>query len=161
MPLIVKLTADEIYHAALHGCLCRIRALLNGRRDRFQTDPVESWGIAIEGAASEIAVAKALRLFWSGMTEFGAMDVEGLQVRRSRTNCLAIRPKDADTDRFVFVTGTVPQFSIHGWIYGFEARKPEYLRDPNGHNYPAYFVPIAALHPIEDLLSATPELVTF
>lgn len=163
MAIVVRLTADEIWHVLIQGGLRRIRTITNGRRDKFGcVDSLAAWGYDIEGAAGEYATAKALHLFWSGAGSVGAMDVDGLQVRTGFKNqALVIRPNNADADRFVFVTGSIPQFTIHGWLYGYEGKQPKYLRDPGGYKKPAYFIPIADLHPIEELMRQAESLETF
>ena len=150
-PLIVRLTQNEIWHSVIQGGIRRLEAMRHGRRDKFQPgDPINGWSRDIEGAAAECAVAKGLHLFWSGISDVNASDVDGYQVRYSRGTDLVIRNGDTDSDRFVLVTGAIPEFAIHGWLIASEGKQPGYLKNPGGYG-PAYFVPLEALHALEEL----------
>lgn len=111
------------------------------------------WDIHIQGALGEMAVAKALNVYWSGsVNTFAACDLPGLQVRtRSRHwYDLIVRSRDSDDEPFILVTGECPTFTVHGWIYGRDAKKPKWLRE-YGNRPAAYFVPQGALRPLKAL----------
>lgn len=123
-----------------------------GRSDRhgFAGD-----GLAIHllGTAGEMAAAKALNCYWGGAEgTFKRPDLGGIQVRtRSRHDYdLIVRPGDADDEPFLLVTGTMPAFRVHGWLWGREAKQPQWLQTHGGRE-PAYFVPQAALRPLTAL----------
>jgi hypothetical protein len=54
---------------------------------------------------------------------------------------LIVRRRDKDGDTFVLITGEGDTFYIVGWIKGVDAKKDEWVKDPNGRNEPVYFVP--------------------
>jgi hypothetical protein len=156
--IVVTLTPGEIQHAILEGGIRRANALRRNARDNFEVmSEFEAWMSHINSAGCEMAVAKLFHRYWSGVEDINAPDVYGLQVRTSKCNSLPIRKKDSDDDCFVFVKGQIPQFTIHGWIMGSEARAKFPATDPQNRGCAAHFVPIAALHPIEELLNGNLE----
>jgi hypothetical protein len=137
--------------AANAGVQRNLQALARGRAAAhgFTDKAGAGWAIDIEGACAELAVAKAVGTYWEPVwerTDRQRDDVEGWQIRSTpRANgCLIVHPSDPDDARFVLVTGTVPTFTIVGWLYGWEAKSDEFWRDP-GTGRPAYFVPAARL----------------
>lgn len=115
------------------------------------------WSVHIEGACAELAVAKALGVYWNGsVNNFGGPDlfhpIKGnIQVRLAGSHGqLIVRPGDSPSDIWVLVTGKSPNYVVHGWILGKDAKRPEWLKDYGGRP-PAYFVPPTALNPIESL----------
>jgi hypothetical protein len=111
--------------------------------------------VNIEGAGGELAVAKALNVYWDGsVNTFKQPDLQGgLQVRtRSRHDYdLIIRPGDAPEERYILVTGQMPHYRIQGWARGVDVMLPQYFKSPNDRPE-AYFVPASKLQPIETLL---------
>ena len=99
-----------------------------------------------------MAAAKALGRYWTMPvnTFKDGGDVGELQIRtRPRHyNELIVRPGDRDTDTFILVTGRSPQFRVHGYITGGQAKRRCWLHDYGGRP-PAYFVPQSALRPLE------------
>lgn len=147
----VVLTDYEIRQAAHAGVDRQVQALVKGLPDRhgFQGS---GWDVHIDGALGELAVAKALNRFWSasvGTFKTGG-DVGSIQVRcRSRHDYeLLVRDTDPDDAAFILVTGRAPTFRVHGWIYGRDAKRPEW-RQTHGNRPPAYFVPHSALQSLE------------
>ena len=162
MPLIVTLTPREIWHAVIEGVNRRTEELAKGRRGRFDVDPRCAWGIDIEVAAAELAVAKGLQLHWSGIAGDSAPDVFGLEVRSALhdSDSLIVPESAKDDCRYVFVTGHIPTFVIRGWIVAKDGKQARFIRPSKAAGI-WFWIPISALYPIEDLLSTTPELVTF
>lgn len=158
----VRLSWPEVWQAVSIGALRHISALRQGRPDRHGYDGGQGWTIHIEGAAGEIAVAKALDRFWAAPVNTYKVggDVGPIQVRtRSRANYeLLVRPDDLDGATFVHVTGQIPRFVVHGWLTGTEAKRPEFLQEHGGRP-PAYFVPRSCLHPIEQLSTRSAHVV--
>lgn len=113
----------------------------------------DQWGMDIEAAAAEAVVAKYLNLFWSPGGVYASADVGDLvQVRWSdRPHAsLILHDRDSNTQPFVLVTGILPTFEIHGWVYGLEGKIKQYWTDP-GTSRPAFFVPQHALRPMPEL----------
>jgi len=63
-----------------------------------------------------------------------------------------VRENEPDEEVFVLVTGKCPEYLIHGWMYGKEAKKKEWLADYGGYNAPAYFVPGESLKDMAALI---------
>jgi len=154
MAVSITLTPTEARAAILTGAERQIDALTRGLADKHGAGGEDSWTLHIEGAAGEMAAAKALDRYWQmpvGTFKAGG-DVGTLQVRtRSRHDYeLIVREDDRDDDRFILVTGTLPRFQIHGWIFGRDAKRPQWLRE-HGGRAPAFFVPHAELRPLIEL----------
>lgn len=100
------------------------------------------------GCVGELAFSKYLGVPWdeSVDTFHHIPDVGEVEVRATRLDqgSLIIRDNDADDRVFVLVTGTPPCVEIRGWIHGRDAKRPEFLKDPNGYR-PSWFVPQSAL----------------
>lgn len=151
MPIPVTLEWYEVQLAAQVGVQRQLEALRQQRPDRagFRGD---GWGVHIEGAAGEMAFAKAAGRYWGATVNtfrFGG-DVGDIQVRtRSDPGYeMLIRPNDRNDDVFYLVTGRIPEFTVVGWIRGAEAKRPRWLAQ-HGDRPAAYFVPHDALHSTE------------
>jgi hypothetical protein len=148
----VVLTPAESMMAAAVGALRHAESLHANRRDAhgLRTD-ADGQSLHILGAAGELAVARVLGRYWGGdVCNFKRADVgASVQVRtRSRPDYdLIVRDDDDPADVFVLVTGTPTRLSVHGWIRGGDARRPEW-RQTHGGRPAAWFVPQSALHPL-------------
>ena len=150
--MIIKLQPYEWAMAASVGMRRNMSAIADGRPDQHGFIG-EGWGVHIEGACGEMAVAKALGVYWDGsVNTFKGPDVGSIQVRTRSEDYygLLVRAKDADDDVFVLVTGRSPEFVIRGWLRGSEAKREEWLSSHGGRP-PAYFVPQERLRPIGEL----------
>jgi hypothetical protein len=154
----VELTSAEVVTAAMVGVYRHVQALFAGYKPNAGfRDPDKAWHIHIEGACGEMAVAKAMKMFWSasvGTFKEGG-DVGCLQVRtRSRIDYdLFVRPRDDPDSIFVLVIGNAPKFRVVGWIYGRDARQEKYLKDYGERSAPAWFVPQSDLYDMDCLSS--------
>lgn len=121
-----------------------ISAIKHGLRNQHGVMEGGDWQIHIEGACGEMALAKALGLYWNGSVNTFKMggDVGNFQVRtRSQHNYeLLIRPDDPTDVIWWLVTGKAPRYIVQGWIQGIDAKHPDWLR-AHGGRPPAYFVP--------------------
>lgn len=146
----IRLTSHEMLMCGLIGLARHISALTRGLPDKNGHEGV-GWNNHIEGACGELAVAKALGVFWSGSvnTFKRGGDVGGIQVRtRSQPEYdLIIRDDDCDDDTFVLVTGQCPEYDVVGKILGHDG-KQDIWRQTYGGRPAAWFVPQAALEPI-------------
>jgi len=122
-----------------------------GRIDNF-------WTYAIEGHCGQIAVARHIDAYYLNRTgQFRAPDVAGVQVktRLSHRYELRVRANDPDDLPYLLVTRDLNDecavYRLHGWLYGHEAKRPEWLNDPDGSGEKNFFVPQDALHPLETL----------
>lgn len=150
--MIVTLTWSEVLIAAQAGSMRRVYALRNSVGAAHNGGPADPWDADIEGAAAELAVCKALGVFWSGLEvagsdkRVGIPDAGGVQVRSTRrlSGSLILHDGDADDDAFVLVVGRVPRLDIKGWIYGRDGKRADFWRSESVR-CPAYFVPQSAL----------------
>jgi hypothetical protein len=109
-----------------------------------------------EGAAlAENAVAHIFDHYW-GPGTYGARDAGPYEVRwTEHGSLLAIYAKDSDDSLYVLVTGSGNQRTIHGWIYGAEAKQDCYRRDELGGKpikiKDSWYVPASDLHSLDTI----------
>lgn len=149
---VVTLSWPEVAQAATVGVWRRIHAYRRARSQPYGNPTHDLWGLDIESACAELAVAKALGRYWAGSFVGDPSSLNGdvgdeLQVRSTwRTNgCLLVHPADRDSDIFVLVVGTAPTYRLAGWTLGETAKKPQFWRDAER---PCFFVPQSSLAPI-------------
>lgn len=139
----VVLASDESRAAVQIGGDRVLRVRYKGYKDAFRQFDSEEWRQHIEGAGAEVAVAKALGLYWSGQDGhmFKGPDVgSDIQVRlRPKPDVqpdLGLRSSDDPSHRYVLVHGFMPEYELMGWCWG--------------HEHPVegdlIFVPVADLH---------------
>lgn len=154
-PTPVTLTLAECLLACQVGTARQLSAIVQGKQNSHGFRG-QGFDIHILGAAGELALAKALGIYWTGhINTFKQPDLgTNIQVRTrsSHTYDLIVRDGDADDELFVLVTGTLPAFHIWGWIRGGDAKQREYLKT-YGSRPEAFFVPHDALHPLATLRS--------
>lgn len=134
----VRLTGPEMMVAAQGGVMRHIERIRAGAEE----DPI-SWGLQIEWAASEIAVAKATGLFWEPTSrEPGSVRIRSSQ---NHEDDLYVQAEEENDDvLFVWVTGRLPNFTIHGAIPASATRETNW-QERNG-----YRIPKSALSPLSD-----------
>ena len=95
-------------------------------------DTESGWETQCEGCAAELAVAKALGLYPTGLGEplspDGDTDVAGIQVRRRSSagyELYLFRHEKREVP-WVLVTGRMPNFELQGWIMGSDAMVPDF-----------------------------------
>ena len=150
----ISLTDYEMAMAANAACLRNIAAVKRGWESKFASH--NQWQNHIEGACGELAVAKVMGRYWGGSINTfkrgGDIDSTGWEVR-TRSNHdfdLIVRDDDPDGRVFILVTGKAPDYRVWGWIKSEDAKRNEWLKDYGGYGK-AYFVPQAALRPMEEL----------
>jgi hypothetical protein len=146
----VTLDTGEVFTAAQNGFFRQFEALRQGRPDRHGAQPEGGWDLHIEGAAGEMAYAKARQRYWGAPvnTFKHGGDVGEIQIRTRSLHHyeLIVRPGDRDDDIFVLVTGRIPTFRVRGWIRARDAKQPEWSKTHGGREA-AFFVPHSALTP--------------
>lgn len=151
--MIVTLSKRELSIAAQVGCARHIAAMFDGRPDAHGLSKADGWGLHIEGAAGEMAAARALDHYWApSVNTFKAGGDIGssIQVRTRSLHKydLIVRTDDRDSDIFCLVTGLAPEFHVRGTILGRRAKQDKWWQ-AYGDRPPAWFVPASALTPIE------------
>jgi hypothetical protein len=152
----VKLKPYEVTSGAMVGLMREAKSREEGRV-RTGGDPDEpsmGWGIHIEGALGEMAVAKALGLYWSASVNTFKTEADvGIYEVRTRSRDwydLLIRSDDSDDKIFILVTGSSPDFCLRGWFRAGDAKQDKWLQH-HGGKPPAWFVPQKYLLPISEL----------
>lgn len=155
--MIVELTSSEALIAAYVGSHRRLRAVYRGHRARHGRGDGDEWTADVEAAAAEVAAAKALDRFWTdlaGLDEDGDVGSHAPKIHVRHTTLeygrLILRPNDPGEGIFVLVIGTVPTFTVVGWITAAEGRAIGERFEGNGRP-PCVMVPQSALHPLEEL----------
>lgn len=156
MGLKVKLTEEEINLAYEIAQKRNQSQRKSNRRDgNVLADSLE---IDKQGAAAEMAVAKALGRAWDGkFFEIGEWykwrevgnDVSGLEIRstKHKNGRLILHPRDKDYAPFILVVQNKDDFELVGWLYAFEGKKQEYWKDV-GYGRPCYYAPQEILRDI-------------
>ena len=153
MAIAVTLGWSEVNQGAEAGVHRRIRAMWHGRIHKGTGPAGSRWVSDIEGALGEMAVAKALGIYWSDQARLDkdGGDVGPYQVRSTihQKGCLMIWEDDRDDDRVILVTHDVPRFILQGWIRAKDGKQPDFWR-PDLKS-PCYFVPQERLCDMADI----------
>lgn len=162
---MIRLTSTELMIAGYVGCGRYVSALAKNWQHAHGAGPDDAWTKNIEGAAGELAVAKALGIYWLPVIgNPDADDVGPYQVRTNnsrRFDDTILRPasetyKGDRPDRvFIGVLSFTPDYEIMGWIWGRDGMQERWLRkgSENDTRPAAYFVPRQALNSMETLPS--------
>jgi hypothetical protein len=145
----ITLTELEIEMSGMVGLKRNLLAVMRGYKGKHGVDESKNWDLNIEGACAEFAVAKAINRYWeptNGTFKSGADIGKNIQVRRRSKagHDLIIRRDDNPEHIFFLITGSVPNFTVQGWIKGQNGMKEEYLQGYGGREL-AFFVPQNAL----------------
>lgn len=151
----VKLEQWEMQLGAMAAIQRQTENLLLGRRPAHGAGTKNDWQISVEGCLGEMAVAKALGMYWSGKGIFRGGDVGDYQVRTAGQDHyrLILHPEDPDDAIFFLVTGRNGEYIIKGWIRGVDGKRDEYWADPVGGRA-AYFIPQTALTSLPENVAA-------
>ena len=154
--LVVKLNRHEVRLAAMAGVERRINAIAKQRPGFHGIDGRSNeWQIDIVGSLGELAVAKALNLYWEPVTDKKLKslpgDVEGYQVRSTRhqTGKLIVYKTDPDDAPFILAVVREPEVCLAGWVWGAEAK---HLVSPKqGATAPEFWIPQDSLRSMTEL----------
>jgi hypothetical protein len=150
----IRLTFPELTLAGVIGVFRNVSGLQKRSHRHGYTG--DGWGVNINGAAAEMAVARYFDRFWSPLAlgDLSAQpgDVGPYQVRSTtRTmGSLILHEDDPDDARFYLVITEPPLCRIVGWISGRDGKQARWWREDVRE--PAYFVPQSALTRGETLL---------
>lgn len=144
----VRLSWAELTIAGQIGAMRHVSALKEARPSAYGYSEDDSWTTHIEGAAAEMAVAKALDRYWppliNGSLSASPGDIgNGIQVRSTgrKDGCLIVHPKDNNAHVFYLVIShTPPVYRIVGSMIALAAKHDDFWRT-NGVRHPAFFVP--------------------
>lgn len=152
----VKLTGGE--HAmAMFGASFRVKNSIDMNIGAVQGEPMDRRALNhILGAFGEVGAAKLLDKFWSpadAATMFngdvGPFEVKAVQFDPDEERRLIVQPKNDGDRRYILAVVKLPVISLVGWIYGDDAKRPEWFktyREGGG----AYYVPREALRGMDE-----------
>lgn len=140
---IVTLTRAEAYQAGSIGFMRRMSGIFDHKQHKGNLSRDNDYGFSmdIESTMAELALAKWLSCFWTGVNS-GACDCGIYQVRWSwREDAhLIIRKDDSALETTVLVVGVCPTFKLCGWMENKEAKTEKYWPGMNP-NRPGFWVP--------------------
>jgi hypothetical protein len=151
----VSLTWAELLQAALVGITRHIASIKKDLQDKHGLKRENAWTVHIEGAAGEMAFAKAMNKYYSSSVNTfkssdGDVDKLEIRTRADHGYDLIVRKDDKPNRRYVLVTGMAPHFRIIGWLEGSLARRDKWWK--TYANRPgAWFVPKNSLKPINTI----------
>jgi len=160
----VQLSRAEQAAAGRPGFERCCSSVVRGDNNKHGMDPkvTDIWSTDIHASQAEYAVARELKLPWTGLVERSPVDVgDNIQVRHSPWDgaSLIVRKGDDSGHIYVLVTGgREGRFTIHGYMRGFEAKVDEFWSGPGlAGRPPAWFVPQSELLPLANLKNPPPE----
>lgn len=151
---MIRLTNSELLTGASVGCMRLVQALTKKWNSSHGAGGIDPWISNIEGAQGELAVAKALGIYWQPIV--GDPDADDAGPYQVRTNCsrrwddTPLHPGDRDDRVFIGVLSFMPDFDIMGWIWGRDGKRQEWWRDGTPGR-PAFWVPRGKLLPMSEL----------
>lgn len=150
----VKLTWAEMLHGAQIGVMRHLKnRILDRRRDGYGLDSL-GWNENVHGALGELALAKALNVYWQSTTggHNKRPDVGGYEVKTicERNHRLIVRDNDADEKMVALVYGRDDEFEIMGWIRCGDAKRVASIESHQGRE-PQYYVDQRHLKPFAQL----------
>lgn len=137
--VLVLLRPAEMIHASTIAQMRYHKAVTDKATSNFNGYSIQT---DIDAACAELAVAKALNIYFKGAAPYQVDLGANIEVRHSAEhgNRLIVREKDDTDSIYVFVTGNTPYMYIRGWMPGVEAKQDKYYTSPNG-KAAAWFVP--------------------
>jgi hypothetical protein len=156
---IIDLTLDEMRFAAVAGVDRMIDNYRIGRQNRHGESDNGVWQRHIEGAMSELAVAKYLGIGWTahhGRTDQADLTIGSTLVEVRSTwrpnGRLILHPEDKSDAVFVLAIGMNGRYKLAGWMLASDAKTPKYWGDKANNGRPAYWIPQGDLYRMKDLL---------
>lgn len=137
----VTLSESEALIAEVVGCLRRNTSIFAGMKDK--AGRTNDFTADAEGAAGEMAVCKALNIYWPASNKtFSLPDAADVEIKLSKKlGELAVNPKTPDDRVTILVEGEIPNFYVAGWIRAGDAKRL-YPKSNKNKGYPdAHFVP--------------------
>lgn len=149
----IILSLEEIAMAASIAVHRGIDAIKHNRKNQHGFIG-NGWTENIEGYGAELAVAKALNIYYSAGAGKGFKDAdvsEKIQVRWASQESYRLIVRGADKAEYVYVlvTGEAPEYDIKGFMPGHIVKQDKYFSNPGNGRPDAWWVPQSDLKPIE------------
>lgn len=147
----VVLSPNEMRMACQHGVERYISALTRDARGKLTSgQPENRADVDLIGCMAEMALAKALNLYWSGVEEINSPDVGQYEVRSTRRldGNLIIRDRDKPNQKAVLVTCDPPVFNVIGFILVSKGKQDNWIYDDGKGK--CWIVPQAALERFDE-----------
>ena len=150
----VVLSWMECLYVAMFGAERQVAVLKRGAANNvldWMPTPESVWGNHINAFGAEVAVARAVN-WYIAPTEYrhGAVDIGNvIEVKYTDrdTGRLLLHDRTPDDAACFLVTGAIPTFVVHGWIWGRDAKRAEFWNEPRPGR-PCYAVPRDALRAV-------------
>ena len=139
---LVELSIHEMLVASQVGILRQLEDIKAAKKSFIGEKQDMAWQRHIEGALSECAMAKYLNVYWNKSPWFNP-DVGDVEVRATHheDGRLIIRERDKDDTKYYLLTGINGKYTVRGYMYARDAKKPKYLTCVVAGRPPSFFVP--------------------
>jgi hypothetical protein len=138
------LTPAEVLIGGLVADMRLVQNMKWGTKHKYGASLVGRFERDGDGACSEQATAKWLDRHWNGnIGDKHAADIgDDIDVKHTNHDDgkLIVHPDSHDDWYYVLVTGTVPTFTVRGWLFGREAKQQQFWAELQP-NRPAFCVP--------------------
>lgn len=145
----ITLSPDEMRLACHHGVERYVSAMTRSANPKPNVDqPINRIEVDLLSCMAELATAKALNLYWSGVKGINAYDVGEYEVRSTKHlhGKLIIRENDKRNQKVLLVTCEPPHFNIVGFITASKGRQDNWVF--KGERDSCWMVPQSALEKI-------------
>lgn len=149
---VIELSLQEIFVASQVGILRQCEDIKAAKKSFIGEKQDTAWQRHIEGALSECAMAKYLNVYWNKAAWFHP-DVGDVEVRATQheNGSLIIRDRDKDDTKYYLLTGINGKYTVRGYMYARDAKKPQYFMSKVAGRPPSYFVPQSDLRFSDEL----------
>jgi hypothetical protein len=160
--MLVRLSPGEVKLACLHAAERYASAVSRGAKPKENIDqPEDRSATDFISCMAELAAAKGLNLYWSGVAGIGSNDVGPYEVRSThhQNGKLVIYEKDRNDQDIVLVICNPPEFNVVGYINAKEGKKDSYkYTSPRGW---CWMVPQGRLQRFENKIEQAPPMDSY
>jgi len=146
----IQLSPSEIAMASFVGCQRAVQNIQGGKTKSNSGEPEHAhFDRMIKGALAEAALAKHLdRYWWKGQKDLPDVGEVDVRCTHYENGHMEIHDWDKDNRKYYLLTGMLGSYTIRGWIYGKDGKKPEYWRVMQPGRPEQFWVPQAVLNPV-------------
>lgn len=157
-PVVITLTEEEVATAVARAALVVADDTAAGWQVKFDTGDETRLGINERGFGAELAAARATGLVWNDaylpdnyQRKDKPPDIgRRVEVRNAikPTGCLWADKRERRDWVYLLVTGSLPTYTVVGWLEGRDLMRPDRWREPPAVRYPGYFADQPSLRPL-------------